>query len=123
LHTLSMDIPWERVAEMLSDLCLRMKESGYPEKYRENVILSALLAWEKMVEMDRTGTRPMHRENSWKTEERAKIVEQGGIQLQAILNKPPPEDTDTCPKEDCLPCKSGQTKQKSCQRAAVGGVG
>ena len=54
---------------------------------------------------------------------RAKIVEQGGIQLQAILNKPPPEDTDTCPKEDCLPCKSGQTKQKSCHRAAVGGVG
>jgi hypothetical protein len=67
LKNTSMDIPWERVAEMLSDLCLRMKESGYPEKYRENVILSALSAWEKM---DRTGTRPMHRENGWKKEER-----------------------------------------------------
>ena len=37
--------------------------------------------------------------------------------------KEPPADMDTCHKEDCLPCKSGQTKQKSCQRATVGGVG
>ena len=39
-----------------------MKESGYPEKYRENVILSALSAWEKMVKLDRAGTKQLQRE-------------------------------------------------------------
>ena len=41
----------KRVAEMLSEQYMRMKESGYPEKYRENIILSALLAWDKMIEL------------------------------------------------------------------------
>ena len=59
LKNTGMEVPWERVVEMLSDLCLRMKESGYPAKYRENVILSA---GKKMVEIDRSGTRPLHRE-------------------------------------------------------------
>ena len=33
----------------------------------ENVTLSA---WEKMVELDKAGTKQLHRENSWKKEER-----------------------------------------------------
>jgi hypothetical protein len=166
LKNTSMCVLWERISEMFSDFSLRMKESGYPEKYRENVILSAS---EKMVEQDRAGTKPLHRENSWKKEERklekerkkinwfrsnrgqkyhfpifcpitpggrlaerwrkvvmdvgvgtngevnAKVVEQGGIPIQAILNKPPTDnDDDECSKEDCLPCTSGQTKLKSC---------
>jgi hypothetical protein len=54
----------------------------------------------------------------------AKVVEQGGIPIQAILNKPPPDaDDDECSKVDCLPCTSGQTRLKSCHRGAVGGVG
>ena len=69
LKNTGMEVPWERVVEMLSDLCLRMKESGYPAKYRENVILTALSVWEKMVEMDRSGTRPLHKENGWRKEE------------------------------------------------------
>ena len=55
---------------MLSDFSLRIKESGYTEKYRENVILSALSAWEKMVDLDRAGTKSLQREKSWKKEER-----------------------------------------------------
>ena len=130
---------------MLSDFSLKMKESGYPEKYRGNVIM---YAWEKMVELDRAGTKQLHRENSLKKKERkldkekktrnwfrsngrhnhhfpifcpiipggrlaekwrkvvedvwvctngkvnAKVIEQGGIFIQAILNKPPPDADD-----------------------------
>ena len=47
-----------------------MKERGYPENYREKVFLSALSAWEKMVDLDRAGTKSLHREKSWKKEER-----------------------------------------------------
>ena len=51
----------------------------------------------------------------------AKVVEQGDISNQAILNKPPPDnDDDKCSKVDCLPCTSGQTKLKSYHRGAVG---
>ena len=44
--------------------------SGYPEKYRENIILSSLAAWDRMVEMEKSGERPLHRERSWRREER-----------------------------------------------------
>ena len=70
LRNTSPGVPTKRLEEMLTDFCLRMKTSGYPEKYRENVILSALTAWDRMVEMDRTGEKPLHRENGWRKEER-----------------------------------------------------
>ena len=44
LRNTSINIPWDRKAELLSDFSLRMKLSGYPEKYRETIILSALTA-------------------------------------------------------------------------------
>ena len=52
-----------------------MKISGYGEKYRETIIRSALTAWEKQVEMDRTGERPLYRPREWQKEERAKKKE------------------------------------------------
>ena len=177
LKNTSPDVPWKNVEVMLSDFSLRMKQSGYPEKYRENVILSALSAWEKMVELDRTGVKPLHRERSWREEERrkekekkktnwfrgkggqkydfpifcpitpgdrlaekwkkvaeemrvstggevcAKVVEQGGVPIHTVLVKPMPQQGDICTKGDCIPCRSGQTKNQSCHKGAIGGVG
>jgi hypothetical protein len=71
LRNCSEDIPWERRAEHLSDLCLRMKMSGYSERYRQTVIQSALKAWERMLEADRTGARPLYRDSKWLKEHRA----------------------------------------------------
>ena len=48
-----------------------MKERGYPENYREShLVFLVCHAWEKMVELDRAGTKSLHREKSWKKEER-----------------------------------------------------
>ena len=75
LRNCSRSLPWDRRAFHLSDFCLRMKISGYGEKYRETIIRSALTAWEKQVEMDRTGERPLYRPREWQKEERAKKKE------------------------------------------------
>lgn len=69
------DIPWERRAELLSDFCLRMKISGYPQLYRKGIIESTLAAWDKILEEDRTGERPLYRERAWRREERQKEKE------------------------------------------------
>ena len=75
LRNCSRSLPWARKASHLSDFCLRMKISGYGEKYRETIIRSALSAWGKQVEMDTTGERPLYRPRSWKKDERAKLKE------------------------------------------------
>ena len=69
------DISWDRKAEMLTDFCLRMELSGYPEAYRLTIIQSAPKAWERMKEADRTGTRPLYREKEWMQVERQKEKE------------------------------------------------
>ena len=53
----SSDIPWRKKADFLSDFCVRMKISGYSERYRENIIKSSLVAWDRMVEQDEKGER------------------------------------------------------------------
>ena len=52
-----------------------MKISGYSEKFRETIICSAIAAWEKQVEMDRTGERPLYRPREWRKEERSRRKE------------------------------------------------
>ena len=75
LRNCSMSIPWERKAELLSDFSLRMKISGYSERYRETIIRSAISAWEKQVEMDLTGETPLYRPRDWKRDERRRQKE------------------------------------------------
>ena len=72
LKNCSPGVPWSRRAEFLTNFCVRMKISGYKERYRETVITSALAAWQKMQEEDRSGVRPLYRSNTWKKEERQK---------------------------------------------------
>ena len=72
LSNTSLEISWEKKAEMLTDLSLRMKLSGYGERYRLNIIQSILKAWEKKLEDHRSGVRPLYREREWREEERMK---------------------------------------------------
>jgi hypothetical protein len=71
LRNCSLSVPWSRRAELLSDFCLRLKLSGYTERFRETVVRSALAAWSKLLELDRTGERPLYRERGWRREERS----------------------------------------------------
>ena len=75
LRSCSMSLPWTRKAQLLSDFSLRMKISGYSERYRETIFKSAISAWRKQVEMDRTGEHPLYRKRDWKKDERKKQKE------------------------------------------------
>ena len=61
--------PWTRAAQLLSKFSHRMKQSGYNDRFRLNIFQSALKNWDKRLEQDRTGKRPLHREKEWKREE------------------------------------------------------
>ena len=49
---------------------VKLKNSGYGEKYRKEILDSALKGFNKMLEEDRNGTKPLFRNRSWNNEER-----------------------------------------------------
>ena len=49
---------------------LKLKNSGYSIKYRTEILESALQAYEKMIEADKAGTRPLFRDRNWNREQR-----------------------------------------------------
>ena len=78
---------------------VKMKNSGYGERYRVQILNSAFKAYETMVEEDKNGTKPLYRERSWRKEERTNKKRSKklnwfknsnqGIQYSSILFVPP----------------------------------
>ena len=56
----------------LSQFMLKLKNSGYNEKFRLEILDSGLKAFNKMVENDKNGIKPMYRNRNWNSEERQK---------------------------------------------------
>ena len=54
----------------LNDFMVKLKNSGYNEKYRMEILDSATKAFDKRLEEDKCGTKPLFRDRSWKKEER-----------------------------------------------------
>ena len=54
----------------LSDFMLKLKNSGYKEKYRKEILDSALKGFDKMLEDDKKGVKPLFRSKDWNKEER-----------------------------------------------------
>ena len=54
----------------LNEFMLKLKNSGYPTKYRTEILESALVAYDKMVEADKDGTKPLFRDRNWNREQR-----------------------------------------------------
>ena len=63
----SRDLPWEVVASHLSDYSARMQYSGYDQKFRAEIMNSALKAYDKLREAERLGNRPLYRHKTWNT--------------------------------------------------------
>ena len=56
----------------LSEFSLRLKVSGYPAQVRLNIIKSGMRAYEKQIERDEEGIRPLYRPKGYEEEERQK---------------------------------------------------
>ena len=68
----SSKLPWDITASHVSDMMLRMQYSGYDQKFRAEVVRSALKAYGAIVEKDACGKQPMYRSRGWRSEERKK---------------------------------------------------
>ena len=75
LRNCSGKMKWKEVANILTDFCVRMKISGYSERHRLNIIMSALKGWARQKEADRSGAKPMYRDKEYKKVERRKEKE------------------------------------------------
>ena len=64
-----------------------MKNSGYSAKYRTEILDSALLAFEKMVNDDKAGIKPLFRDREWKKEERSKNKKERKVNWYKAGNK------------------------------------
>ena len=73
LFNSSMRLDWEtEVAPKISIYLARMMEAGYSEGYRKDILCRCLRIYDKMVEDDRTGTRPLYRPKDYDVENRRK---------------------------------------------------
>ena len=69
-------LDWKtNVAPVISEYMLRMRNSGYPEKYRVDTLNRALRIYDKMVGEDADGTRPLYRPKEWNVVARKKEKE------------------------------------------------
>ena len=61
--------------EHLNTFMIKMKNSGYNKKYRIQILDSALKAFDKMVEEDKKGNKPLYRNRNWNRENRLQTKE------------------------------------------------
>jgi hypothetical protein len=60
----------ERKAGLLEDLAETMLVSGYPEEYRAGVLKAAITGYQRQVEADSSGEKPLYRPREWREAER-----------------------------------------------------
>ena len=70
LRNCSKELVWDRKAELLSHFTERMRDSGYNQQFRLEIITSAIAGFEKMVEEERRGGRPINAPREWNKAER-----------------------------------------------------
>ena len=75
LRNIRPGLPWEVTTKHLDNFCQRMKASGYNENYRFQVLKSGMEGYDKMLEVERGGGRPVNRPRTWNEDERQKKKE------------------------------------------------
>ena len=72
LRNCSRRLPWSEVCAHVETYLARMQYSGYHRRFRTEVVMSALNAYDKMVKRDEEGVEPLYRPRGWNEVERAK---------------------------------------------------
>ena len=68
----SRNLKWESVCKHIEFYSAKMQLSGYKKNFRAQVVKSALHAYDKMLQKDKQGIEPLHRNRNWKRIERIK---------------------------------------------------
>ena len=72
LRNTKIELGPEVQTKHLNLFMLKLKNSGYKEKFRKEILNSALQAFAKMLADDESGAKPMYRSRNWNFEERKK---------------------------------------------------
>ena len=70
LRNCKIELPWEKKVVHLNELTARMKASGYSAEFRFQVIKAGIAGFDKMVENEKAGGRPVNRPRSWNAQAR-----------------------------------------------------
>ena len=68
----SPELPWHVKKTHIEEYSLRMQYSGYQEKFRSEIVRSAINAYLKIKRQVRKGKRPLYRTKEWRKKDRAK---------------------------------------------------
>ena len=68
----SPDLPWNVKKKHIEDYSLRMQFSGYSKGFRNEIVKSAISAYQKIKRQVRKGKRPLYRTKEWRKKERTK---------------------------------------------------
>ena len=79
--------------EHLNRFMIKMKNSGYNKNYRIQILDSAIKAFDKMLEEDRNGTKPLYRNRTWNRDERLKSKENKNTSWYKDSTKPKQDKT------------------------------
>ena len=86
----------------LNEFSLRLKVSGYGEKFRQSVIKEGMRAYEKQVERDQRGERPFYRPKGYEEEQTRKKKKRAKTSwykpIDAVLYIPPTPDGELTKK-------------------------
>ena len=74
LRNTSLDLPDNKKAELMSDFSARMRARGYGARYRQEIITSAMIVFDKMKKEQENGGRPINRPRSYQAEERQSVA-------------------------------------------------
>ena len=78
LRNIRPGLPREVTEKHLNNFCRRMKASGYDQNYRFQVLKSGMLGFDKMLEEERRGERPVNQLRTWDEDRRQKKKELQG---------------------------------------------
>ena len=72
LRNIRPELPWEVTVKHLNNFCQRMKASGYNENYRLQILKAGMTGYDRMLEVERAGGRPVNQPRSWDEDNRQK---------------------------------------------------
>ena len=67
----SRELLWAAIVAHVNQSMLRLQYSGYDWKFREEVVRSALAAYNRLVQLDANGEKPLYRPREWRALEQA----------------------------------------------------
>ena len=66
LKNCKMELEWDQKAKHLENFMQKLKNSGYDERFRLEILKSSINGYEKIVEDHQNGVKPMYRSREWK---------------------------------------------------------